>query len=368
MIKQYLHIIQKELPTVSEKDLTTPLKQTHIDSLDILVIRVALEKHFDIEIPDIIWYKYETLAEALKYFHENKTEKLERKEFGAIRTKNTDDIEIRMPQMSNSALSESWLLKYLGDKHWSLISEGFNITSSQFRDSNDNRIYSTFIRINYSVSALDKFRENEKLKFTSEISGFGANTFLSHINGEGSTKHINANLLTTFSIRVKDDNNEIHKGNIDLIPSTISQISNTPIFLNDYRLLRKDLLDEIKTEFGVFPITDKVIFSCDYNINIYYDINGVGLLYFAAYPIISDLCSLQYFKIREASSHQTIYRDIFYFANCNPTDKIIFQLNFIDENQAMTRTLTSLFRKSDNILLAKILTVKQMRDSNNYSL
>jgi acyl carrier protein len=47
-MKQYLHILQKEIPSVTEEDLITPIKQTHIDSLDIVVIRVALEKHTDL--------------------------------------------------------------------------------------------------------------------------------------------------------------------------------------------------------------------------------------------------------------------------------------------------------------------------------
>ena len=73
-MKQYLHIIQKELPTVSEEDLITPIRQTHIDSLDIVVIRVTLEKYFGVEVSDAVWYHYQTLSEALEYFHNNKNE------------------------------------------------------------------------------------------------------------------------------------------------------------------------------------------------------------------------------------------------------------------------------------------------------
>jgi probable biosynthetic protein (TIGR04098 family) len=136
--------------------------------------------------------------------------------------------------------------------------------------------------------------------------------------------------------------------------------------LNDYRLLRKGLLDEIPSDFGVFPNTDNVVFTCEYDVNPYYDINGVGLLYFAAYPIVSDSCCLKYFKDYKSYSHQTIYRDIFYFANCNPTDKIIFQLNFIDQKENIIRTLSSLYRQSDNKLLAKILTVKEISNGNKH--
>lgn len=358
-MKQYLHIIQKELPTVSEEDLITPIRQTHIDSLDIVVIRVTLEKYFGIEVSDAVWYQYQTLSQALEYFHTNKKEKIENNKSETRKLTDNESIEIGMPQMANSALSESWLLKYIGNKHWFLLSEGFNKKSSEFKDEYGNRIYATFVRINYSTTALNEFQENEIINFNSIIEGFGSNTFISNIVGNGSNKEIKATLLTTFSTRANKNNNEISKSNLDLFPNTIGQLSKTPILLNDYRLLRKGLIDEIPSNFGVFPNTDNVIFTCEYDVNPYYDINGVGLLYYAAYPIVSDSCCLKYFKDYKSHSYQTIYRDIFYFANCNPTDNIIFQLNFIDQSENKIKILTSLYRHSDNKLLAKILTVKQ---------
>jgi probable biosynthetic protein (TIGR04098 family) len=365
-MKQYLPVIQKALPTFSEEDLFTPIRQTHIDSLDIVVIRVTLEKHFAIEVSDAVWYQYKTISEALENFHKHKSEHQSIDKTEANEVTNKETVEVRMPQMANSSLSESWLLKYLGDKHWFLLSEGFNKKSSKFQDDNGNRLYATFVRINYSTSSLNNFKENETIHFNSKIEGFGSNTFISSINGKSLDNEIKATLLTTFSIRINDNNNEINKGNVDLIPNRIVQLSKTPIYLNDYRLLRKGLLDEIQSDFGFFPNTDNIIFTCDYDVNPYYDINGVGLLYFAAYPIVSDSCCLKYFNDNKSYSHQTVYRDIFYFANCNPTDKIIFQLNFIDQKGNIIRTLTSLYRQSDNKLLAKILTVKQISNENKY--
>ena len=175
-MKQYLHILQKEISKVSEADLFVPVKETHIDSLDLVVIRVALEKHFELEIPDVVWFNYQTLAEALEYFHKNK---------GLLKTNqntektdivHSEDLEIRMPQMANSALSENWLLKFLGDTHWQLITKGFQKKSSEFKDDDGNRLYSTFIRINYSVSPLCQFLENEIIDFNSSIKCFGTNT------------------------------------------------------------------------------------------------------------------------------------------------------------------------------------------------
>ena len=357
-MKQYLHILQKEISKVSEDDLFAPIKNTHIDSLDLVVIRVALEKHFEIEIPDVVWFNYQTIADALEYFHTNKNSKNANQVYEKTVITHSENIEIRMPQMAKSALSENWLLKFLGDTHWQLITKGFQKKSSEFIDDNGNRLYSTFIRINYSISPLSHFLENEIIGFSSSIKCFGNNTFLSEIIGDCTEKNISASLMTTFSVREDTDNNKVSKCESKIRTNRINQLSKTPQFLNDYRLLRKGLIDEISTNYGNFQLTNDTLFSCEYTINPYYDINGVGLLYFASYPIIADKCLDEYYK--ENKDLQTIYRDVFYFSNCNATEKIIFKLNSIVENGTQIKTLMTLFRASDNQKLATILTVKRL--------
>lgn len=359
-MKIYLHLIQEVIPTVTEEDLITPIKDTNIDSLDLLAIRVNIEKYFGFEVSDVVWYKYQTLSQALEHFHQNQNQDQLNNNVESRQVVSTENVEIKMPQMTNSALSENWLLKYLGDNHWTLIAKGFNKKSSDIIDQNGNRLYATFVRVTYKTSSLDKFQENDILKFNSKIEGFGRNTFISSVNGNSNFNNIQATLLTTFSTRLQNDNTEISKGNTELFPNKIHQLSKSPIQLTEYRLLKKRLLDEISTRYGIFPIVDDVIFSCEYELNPYYEINGVGLLYFASYPIISDKCCLKYFKAQEFLSFNTIYRDVFYFANCNPNDRIIFQLNYESLDGKVLRTLTSLYRNSDKKLLAKIITVKQM--------
>ena len=359
-MKQYLHIIQKELPSVSESDLFLPIRETNIDSIDVVVIRVALEKYFGLVISDSVWYQFQSLAEALEYFHKNKSQ-IARQVIDKRTISITDQIEIRMPQMANSALSENWLLKYLGDTHWLLLSKGLEQKSSEFRDDIGNRLYATFVRINYTISSLSHFFENDLLNIKSEIEGFGSNTYLSKFSSQNGKIVISATLMTTFSARENNNNTAITKAVPKERVNYIKQLSNTPSFLNDYRLLKKDLLDEVSSGYGNFQITNEKIFCCEYEPNPFYDINGVGLLYFAAYPIIADKCCINYFKnteIKFSGEYQTIYRDIFYFANCNPDDTIIFTLNSVEVNATQIKILCSLNRKSDNFLMAKIITVK----------
>lgn len=354
-MKQYLHIIKKEISKISEKDLDVPLKDTGIDSLDLTVIRVVLENYFGFEIDDVIWYKYQTLSEAIEYFHKNRGLKKStdhKKTNVLIKEK----IEIGMPQMANNALSENWLLKHIGNAHWQQITKGFKLKSSEFKDEKGNRLYSTFVRINYSISTLNTFSENEIIDFSSTIRSFGNSTFISKVKGVCQNKTINASLATTFAIREGENNTIISKSKPKKKVNGIRQLIKTPVFLTDYRLMRKQELKEISTVNGNFKIIDKTLYKSEYNINPYYDINGVGLLYYASYPLISDTCLLQYNN--EFIEYNTIYRDIFYFANANQNEKVLFELNTLEENDNEIKITTSLFRSSDKQIIAKLLTVK----------
>jgi len=354
-MKQYLHIIQKEISKVSEKDLYIPIKYTDIDSLDLTVIRVVLEKYFGFEIDDETWFEYQTLSEAIEYFHNNKDINqsiIHPKETVSI----SEKIEIGMPQLANNSLSENWLLKYIGNAHWQLITKGFKLRSSEFKDDKGNRLYATFVRINYSISALNKFLENETIEFRSTIKSFGNSTFISKVKGVSKNKTVNALLATTFAVRENENNKIINKSKPKKKINGIKQLMKIPVFLTDYRLIRKGELNKIATVNGDFKITDTVLYKCEYIINPYYDINGVGLLYYASYPIISDICILKFnFNFIE---YNTVFRDIFYFANANKNEKILFELNTLEENDSEIRTTTSLFRSSDKHLIAKILTIK----------
>ena len=362
-MKEYLSIIQKELPSVTENDLIIPIRDTHIDSIDIVVIRVTLEKHFKHEVPDAVWYQFKTLSEGLEYF-QNVRGIIDGSQVLLSPVELNESIEIRMPQMANGALSENWLLKYLGDMHWLLLAKGLEQNSSQFKDEIGNRLYATFIRISYSLSSLKKFNENDTIDFAGSIEGFGLPTFLSDVVGLSGTNKIDATLMTTFSFRGQGNNANMVKASPLTKANKIPQLSQTPLFLNDYRLLRKNLLEDYSCSHGAFTFNDEELFSCEYTINPYYEINGVGLLYFASYPAISDKCSNDYFKqsgdsINFFDDYHTIFRDVFYFANSNYNDTIVFQLNSVVQEDNLLKIISCLYRKSDNQLLAKIITAKE---------
>jgi probable biosynthetic protein (TIGR04098 family) len=273
--------------------------------------------------------------------------------------------EIRMPQMANGALSENWLLKEMGDIHWEMLSNGLEQKSSEFSDGLGNRLYATFVRINYSISPLHRFMENDTLYLDAEMKRFGDYAYYSIVKGRCGDKSLHGNLMTSFSARKDNDNAQMTKSSPEKKINHIEEYEETPAFYVEHGRVRKNLLRELHSGDFRFVMTNAVIESIEHTINPYYEINGVGLLYFAAYPMIADECNFLFLKkalgINDfGTSWTTVFRDIFYFANCNVNDSIRVDLNSIEHVKGNKMQITnSLYRVSDKKLMGKIITVKQ---------
>ena len=365
-MNKYFQLIKNVLASVEESELNIPVRETGIDSIDLVVIRVALEKCTGKEIPNEEWNNFKTIQQAIDYCRKHESENLNVTDLinPVITTRKQ---EINMPQMVNSALSENWLFKELGDIHWKLICKGLNTKSSEIKDEEGKRLYATFTRIRISGSTLYNFIENDYLMFQGQLKRFGFSTYISEVSFQNKNQSYKASLMTSFSTRDSIDNSKLFKSQPVSAKNQIPEYPSTPDILNDYRLLRKNLLKSFSLNSEEFDLSGAPITEIRYNINPFYEINGVGLLYFAAYPVISDKCESDHFNStgkygQWESKFFTTDRDIFYFANCNTDDSILYHLNsfeFIPENKV--KLFSSLYRNSDMTLMAHIFTIKTKR-------
>lgn len=277
--------------------------------------------------PDSVWNRFDTVQAAIEYCQKMEVEEqFLKKEAQGVTLKRA--CEISMPQMARGCLSEHWLFKELGDLHWSLLAAGLGTPSGELTDDRGDRLYATFVRIQMVHDPLHAFRENETLYLEGAIRRFGGSAYISRVEGTCAGKEVKATQMTTFSARVKGDNTTL---------------------LKSEPILRKGLLDGFSVAGIPFRLWGAVLFETGYDIHPYYEINGVGLLYFAAYPVISDVCEARFFnqELREhprwEERYATVIRDIFYFANCNSDDKVVYRLNGyeqIDRSRIRLCTIT----------------------------
>lgn len=273
--------------------------------------------------------------------------------------------------MAVEALSENWLFKEIGGFHWDLICEGLETKSFDIKNDTSNRLYATFVRIRIvSDVNLKAFRENEEANLTGSMSRYGNSMYFSDLEFNVKNKRISAELMTTFSIRDDVDNTKLAKSEPASGINNVPVVKKFPLFGNQYRLAKKRVLKELEYEDYKFTISYDIepIGKIHYDLNPFYDINGVNLLYFAAYPIINDICEGRYmnqlgkkdieFDMWE-DDFSTCYKDVFYYANCNLSDSLSYELLELKVLDANTVQLSSnLKRNSDGAIIAKIFSVK----------
>ena len=256
--------------------------------------------------------------------------------------------------MALSGLSEPWCLKEFGDLHWAMIANGLRVSSSELVDGTGERLYATFTRLRYdSTHPLSAFTENEDVVLEGKISRLGAGIFFSDITLSGSAKSIKATAMSSFTKRGAPTSNiDLLKGQPNIPDDCpIRVLDKMPGFGREYRKLRDGAISA-------------PLFECGYEIIPYHDINGVGLLYFAAYPTISDICELRYMNVGNgwASRARTVSRDVYYFANSDMDESLIYRVHARRDLDSGIEIESSISRAGDGKPMAYIVTRKEVTD------
>ncbi|MBF9032145.1 hypothetical protein HKCCE3408_17230, partial [Rhodobacterales bacterium HKCCE3408] len=376
-----LALVRREFPALTEAEITAPIESTRLDSFDLITLRAALETGMGVRISDADWAGAGSLSElaALPVFAGAAPAPVATS--SAARTTQapampspepsatdpsavsvrvgTDGTSLRrrpldMPQMALSGLSESWLFKELGDIHWAMICAFLRQPSSAISDDTGARLYATFTRIRLDVdSTLRGFSENTPMEIASRLGRHGASFYFGEHTVTGGTgvdaARADARTMSTFAkYGERGNNTSLMKGTPVLPdPDAVAPYDAFPNFGIEYRERRA-------AEAGAHS------FECDYEILPPHDINGVGLLYFAAYPTVVDLCLEKAEGKGFLMEHSTVAKDVLYFANCEPDETLVFRIHDRDvEPDGTIAHRTTISRKSDDVRMAEVLSRKR---------
>lgn len=323
------------------------LKEYSIDSFDLMTLRSLLEEDLRIRFSDQEWMNVRKFSDLFKKISSDKRLEAEEKSLTCER-----EYQLNMPQMNVSGLSEYWYLKEIGDMHWKMIASSLGVPSDLILDNEGKRLYSTFVRIKFSSSAaFVNFKENDVLKLGCEISRFG-NFFLSENILISNDKTIKAELVTSFVARGKGNSNLYKSTPAEEVKKNVRNHFSIPELIAKYHLIRKEQITNYEIDGISFDLTAPPLFELDYKLDPYHDLNGVGLLYYAAYPHIYDFCERMYmnekFIEKEWSfNSSSIFRDIFYLGNVDLNDTIMYRLLGYYEDDKAVYFASELVRKSD---------------------
>lgn len=373
-----LALIQAEFPTLTEDEITAPIDTTRLDSFDLITLRAALETRFSIRIPDGDWAEAGSLdaLAALPVFSTAPTSApsptptpahapTATADPAGAGTNGTDGPiaswvgangrahrrrPLEMPQMALSGLAESWIFKEVGDMHWAMICAFLQQPSSAISDDTGARLYATFTRIRIDMpDTLRGFTENTPMAIDAQLGRHGASMFFGTHDITGAQARGTARTMSTFAkYGERGNNTSLMKGTPPLPdPDAITPYDSFPDFSSEYRARRS-------------ADPGPVLFECDYEILPPHDINGVGLLYFAAYPTVVDLCLERAEGKGFLMHHSTIAKDVCYFANSEPNETLVFRVHErTQEDDGTIAHRTTISRKSDDVRMAEVLSHKR---------
>ncbi|HEY5720737.1 MAG TPA: LnmK family bifunctional acyltransferase/decarboxylase [Allosphingosinicella sp.] len=338
--------IRAEAPGLPEVGRDLSWQALGLDSFGMVALRAAAEQAIGREMTDTEWLSAATPADLIRLADGG--EDAARPEAGNGLTIE-ESVEIGMPEMAMGGLSESWLMRTLGDLHWRLIASALGTTPAAICDSEGKRLVPVFTRIRFaSTEPLAAWREGETLRFSASLSRLGASLFFSRVEAAGEAgRRISAELMSSFAARGAEG------GNLDLIRGQ-ARIPDG---------CRATLLEEMPP-FGLgyqgkkrSPPDERILARTGYEMMPQYDINGLGMLYCAAYPMIADIAQMRaQGGAAWAMATSAIERDVFYFANADAGDELEWRLHSDPRGDGLD-TEASIVR-SDGTTIAAISTRK----------
>jgi len=274
-------------------------------------------------------------------------------------------VRLGMPQLALSGLSEGWLLRECGSRHWSEVAAYFQVPPERLEDGRGNRLYSSFLAVRLCGRPLGAFREGDPVRLHTRLTRLSRQRFLSRhrLSALGSEASLTVEMISALLKRERArDNTSLCEG--DPRPRGIEEGPgedpvDSELFVLDkaMRSRRRDIQEGDDSD-------DKTpgagqSFRFRYRPLPQSDFNGAGLLYFASYHSIVDRAEWEWRPVPEALDWTTTQRDTFFFANINPGDQVEVALLDLREAADCLRHRARLFRVSDGRLLAEVSTVKR---------
>lgn len=337
-------------------------KCLHFDSLELVQLALALENIAGVLVePTELKIVNDGSFEELCEYCEQKPKTSVATVNGGSKEK-LSTIQVGMPMLSHKGVSESELLKKLGDIQWTHLTDITGIPTKELTNKDGDRLYPAFFFVSImSIDGLGSFEENDLLEVKSRLSRTGLYTLdgVHNISKEGSSCVVE---LCNVLLRKKNGAHVLERAtpanqNFRKIPEKSSAALQTAKSI-------KKLECAFAAPSGYNKLNKQPL-EWQTKIDPERDVNGAGLVYFANYPVFFDraerhmLSSLGY-SIEEIKSRTVVDRQTGYYANADASDGVIVRADFsLDADTTYLYGNFKMYRKSDNKLMAISSVIKK---------
>ncbi len=255
-----------------------------------------------------------------------------------------EPVRIGMPELCLTGLSETWLFKACGHRHWLALARAHGQEQLTFRNLAGERLYPAFTSVTIEQARLDHACEDDILTFEVTLGRTGRTRYHSHIIVRSGGVQVAVVLMETIFIR-----REIVGQNRGVARSVVARPCS---LLPSASLPRLDPGADLceKSDFTQGDRETIVLIPSPHE-----DFNGAGFLYFAAFQAMVDRAEWQWFRPVKPVL-QTGFRQIRYLGNVEPGENVQAKLIRTRHDETGLAHLVSLHRATDDFEIARCHT------------
>jgi probable biosynthetic protein (TIGR04099 family) len=228
-------------------------------------------------------------------------------------------ILLGMPHLTGSGLSENWLLRELGHRHWLLLAELTGRSVPRFCDDRGDPVYGVFCAVSIEDGDFRQAQENRVLQIASSLARISHTEIQStHRLAIDGFAIGTVTMVSTFASRAVGYNHAIARAIADGLPPVKSAVANfarsrrAPSSLA--KLAAGLCAGRLGSHMGFDPRVEKEVCSIAFDPCPSVDFNSAGFMYFA--NLIAMIDRMEYRLDRDAAPRATTAdRDVFFYGN-----------------------------------------------------
>lgn len=258
-----------------------------------------------------------------------------------------------MPQLCGSGLSENWLLKECGHRHWLAIARSQGLARPQFHDAQGQTVYAAFSLVRLQQAQLERVREHDDFDIATQCLAAGRTQHYSQhevlLHGRRIAR---IEMLSVFVRRTQAGNNRSIVRAVMAGPDAAPRsalAAAAEAFVQRGRARRAASLrpaEQVATHASSFT-------PCPYN-----DFNGADLLYFSSFQSIVDRTEWDW--MHSPRPAQLRERELVFYGNLDIGDSLRCDLHASPLCEGQLAHSARLQRGSDGMCLAEVFTRKQL--------
>lgn len=254
-------------------------------------------------------------------------------------------ILLGMPHLTPSGLSETWLMKELGHRHWLMLARSLGLDDAGFRAENGDDVYAAICATSLRNGALHGAKPNDILFIRSSLTPVSRTQVSTHHRMSiGNTSIADVELISTFVHHaVKGDNHSIARINMGKRLEgrhSESDLATLAVALRN---------GSLATHMGLSTEAESPLRTFEFFPSTLQEFNGAGLLYFAEFQAIAERAMTHWFG--ETSTLTPRRRDVLFSGNCRPDAVLSVELVKGGED---CRAYQIFIRRNDRRVIARI--------------